>query len=299
MVVVEAVDELLAVDVALVLGAGVPERDVGVDDEVALAVLGVHERLRFPVTGVTSRCERTSERAGWEPRQPSQSETPARVWRPPPGCNVGHTEDEGGAMTDGHLPQRARLHRTVQADLPGVGDAPTVVSRPAARLVAAQRGLRRPAGVGRAGVHRHPRRGVAVLRVRARGPDRAPPDPRQRADLADADRRRRAGAQPAQRGLLAAAGAGRGAPGAGVRLRRADRRHQRAGAGARRPGAHGRPRRGALLAEPVHLHVRGGPGARPADRSPRGVRQPDHLVEVLQRPAPGAGPVGRRATRRR
>ena len=31
-------------------------------------------------------------------------------------------------MTDSHLPQRARLHRTVQADLPGLGDAPTVVS---------------------------------------------------------------------------------------------------------------------------------------------------------------------------
>jgi len=31
------------VDVALVLGAGVPERDVGVDDEVALAVLAVHD----------------------------------------------------------------------------------------------------------------------------------------------------------------------------------------------------------------------------------------------------------------
>lgn len=31
-------------------------------------------------------------------------------------------------MTDGHLPQRARLHRTVQAELPGLGDAPAVVS---------------------------------------------------------------------------------------------------------------------------------------------------------------------------
>jgi transcriptional regulator of acetoin/glycerol metabolism len=31
-------------------------------------------------------------------------------------------------MTDGHLPQRARLHRTVQADLPDLGDAPVVVS---------------------------------------------------------------------------------------------------------------------------------------------------------------------------
>ena len=31
-------------------------------------------------------------------------------------------------MTDSHLPQRARLHRTVHADLPGLADAPTVVS---------------------------------------------------------------------------------------------------------------------------------------------------------------------------
>ena len=41
-VVVEAVDELLAVDVALVLRACVPERDVRIDDEVVLAVLRVH-----------------------------------------------------------------------------------------------------------------------------------------------------------------------------------------------------------------------------------------------------------------
>lgn len=41
-VVVEAVDELLAVDVGLVLRPGVPERDVRVHDEVAFAVLGVH-----------------------------------------------------------------------------------------------------------------------------------------------------------------------------------------------------------------------------------------------------------------
>ncbi len=44
-VVVEAVDELLAVDVALVLGPGIPQRDVGVDDEVAVVVLAVHERV--------------------------------------------------------------------------------------------------------------------------------------------------------------------------------------------------------------------------------------------------------------
>ena len=44
-VVVEAVDELLAVDVALVLRPGVPQGDVGVDDEVAGVVLAVHERV--------------------------------------------------------------------------------------------------------------------------------------------------------------------------------------------------------------------------------------------------------------
>ena len=43
-VVVEAVDELLAVDVALVLRASVPQGDVGVHDVVALAVLAVHLR---------------------------------------------------------------------------------------------------------------------------------------------------------------------------------------------------------------------------------------------------------------
>ena len=43
-VVVEAVDELLAVDVALVLRPRVPQGDVGVDDEVAGVVLAVHER---------------------------------------------------------------------------------------------------------------------------------------------------------------------------------------------------------------------------------------------------------------
>ena len=45
-VVVEAVDELLAVDVPDVLRTGVPQRHVGVDDEVAFAVLAVHVRLR-------------------------------------------------------------------------------------------------------------------------------------------------------------------------------------------------------------------------------------------------------------
>ena len=44
MVVVEAVDELLAVDVALVLRARVPERHVRVHDEVVFAVLAVHVR---------------------------------------------------------------------------------------------------------------------------------------------------------------------------------------------------------------------------------------------------------------
>ena len=43
-VVVEAVDELLAVDVALVLRSRVPQGDMGVDDEVAGVVLAVHFR---------------------------------------------------------------------------------------------------------------------------------------------------------------------------------------------------------------------------------------------------------------
>jgi hypothetical protein len=41
-VVVEAVDELLAVNVALVLRPGVPQGYVGVDDEIAVVVLLVH-----------------------------------------------------------------------------------------------------------------------------------------------------------------------------------------------------------------------------------------------------------------
>ena len=55
MVVVEAVDELLAVDVALVLWPGVPQGDVGVDDEVAVVVLAVHERAP-PVAGACDGC---------------------------------------------------------------------------------------------------------------------------------------------------------------------------------------------------------------------------------------------------
>jgi hypothetical protein len=56
-VVVEAVDELLAVDVALVLRPRVPQGDVGVHDVVLLAVLAVH--LRPP----SARCE--SGHAPW------------------------------------------------------------------------------------------------------------------------------------------------------------------------------------------------------------------------------------------
>ena len=59
-VVVEAVDELLAVDVALVLRARVPQGDVGVDDEVAGVVLAVHEwasSMPKRVTAVTT-CRR-------------------------------------------------------------------------------------------------------------------------------------------------------------------------------------------------------------------------------------------------
>jgi hypothetical protein len=51
-VVVEAVDELLAVHVPLVLRSRVPQGDVGVDDEVVLAVLAVH--LRPPCSAVTA-----------------------------------------------------------------------------------------------------------------------------------------------------------------------------------------------------------------------------------------------------
>ena len=54
-VVVEAVDELLAVLAAQVLRPCVPQGDVGVDDEVALAVLGVHRDPPVPSTGAGER----------------------------------------------------------------------------------------------------------------------------------------------------------------------------------------------------------------------------------------------------
>ena len=47
MVVVEAVDELLAVDVAQILRAGVPQGDMGVDDEEAVVVFLIHGLFSF------------------------------------------------------------------------------------------------------------------------------------------------------------------------------------------------------------------------------------------------------------
>ena len=67
MIVVEAVDELLAVDVPDVLRSCVPQRHMGVDDEVALAVLAVHVRLRSSVTAVTPFGQR---KVGEENRTP-------------------------------------------------------------------------------------------------------------------------------------------------------------------------------------------------------------------------------------
>jgi hypothetical protein len=50
-VVVEALDEALAVLVGLVLRAAVPEVDMAVDDEVPLAVLLIHRGPPFSQTG--------------------------------------------------------------------------------------------------------------------------------------------------------------------------------------------------------------------------------------------------------
>ena len=53
MVVVEAVDELLAMDVALVLRPTVPQGYVGIDDEETVAVLAIHVWSFSHVTRVT------------------------------------------------------------------------------------------------------------------------------------------------------------------------------------------------------------------------------------------------------
>jgi len=50
-VVVEALDEALAVFVGLILGAAIPEVDMAVDDEVPLAVLLIHRGPPFSQTG--------------------------------------------------------------------------------------------------------------------------------------------------------------------------------------------------------------------------------------------------------
>ena len=121
---------------------------------------------------------------------------------------------------------------------------------------------------------------------------RPAPHPGQRTGQPDAHRRRGRGAVPAQRRPRPAAGARRRPPGAGLRLLRARRRHQRPRPGAHRPGADAGPRRSALFAEPVHVHVRGRAGARPRDGPARRLRQPDHVVAVVERSAAGAGPIG-------
>jgi len=78
-----------------------------------------------------------------------------------------------------------------------------------------------------------------------------------------------------------AAGARRCPPRAGLRILGAGGGHQRARPRACRQGAHARARRRALLAEPVHLHVRGGPRPRSVVGQAGGQRQPDHLVALL------------------
>jgi nitrogen regulatory protein PII len=53
-VVVEAIDELLAVDIALVFRSRVPQGDVGVNDEIVFAVFAVHVLGLLPATAVVA-----------------------------------------------------------------------------------------------------------------------------------------------------------------------------------------------------------------------------------------------------
>ena len=136
------------------------------------------------------------------------------------------------------------------------------MSPAAAGVVAAQRGLRRAARSGRAGLHRHRRLGSLFFQcgneVLADLHSTLANEPVSLM-LTDAEGvvlSRLSG----DRSLLEALDDVHLAP--GFRLLRAGRRHQRPRPGAGRPGAHAGPRRPALRAEPVHLHLRRGAGVR-------------------------------------
>ena len=162
----------------------------------------------------------------------------------------------------------------------------------AARVLAAQRGLRGAARRGRTRLHRHRRPELTVLRVRQRGARRPAPHAGRRAGQHDAHRRRGRGPVPVVGRPQPVAGARRRPPRAGLRLLGAGGRHQRARPRAGRQGADARARRRALLAEPVHLHVRGGPRPRSVIGQAGGQRQPDHLVALVERTPSRACPFG-------
>ena len=292
MVVVEAVDELLAVDVALVLRPRVPQGDVGVDDEVAVAVLAVHAVSSCSACDGCHNLRPSLGASATAAEGPaSQSETPvAAAWPPRVAtlCNVDHRRPD----VDAGVPDRIE---------PAPGSAARRRRERRLRRAVPRRLL--------ASWQRSEDYGIpleAVDPVFTGTDDRSSlffqcgnevladlhrtlADEPVSMMLTDADG---VVLQPAVGRPHAAGRPRRGSSRTGVRLRRARRRHQRAGVW-RSPT--GRPPWSAPTStthRTEHLHLCRGSGARPGHRPAGGQRQPDDVVGLVERSAAGAGAVG-------
>ena len=311
MVVVEAVDELLAVHVALVLRA--PSQSAMCASTMKyFSPSLVYTGPPRPVPGSSSASWVTPDaRAIGRPRPPaavSHFETAGRSRRAEPAPTMVRTSRAGPTVG---RDATARLEVVRVTDLPrptgaasgarpGCRSTRPAAARPAgAGLLGAQPALRRLAGGGRAGVHRR-----AGDRTRCSTECGAEVLGRLHGTLVN---------EPVGLMITDAEGlvlarwcggpghdrvAGPGAPGARASTSASGRRHQRPRAGAGRPGA-------ALVRADEHyvaaaapLHLRRGAGARPAVGRAGRQHQPDHLVRRLLRPAAGAGPVRRRQHQR-
>ena len=268
MVVVEAVDELLAVDVALVLRPRVPQGDVRVDDEVALAVLAVHggppdwpRVMAVSRPGSEIRTPRASSPSG---SAVSQSETPARGPHSVTWVTVAATRDHS-PVGAGRLPMSAStlLQRPASADPRGpAGRAPAGCSRrgSAARTTASRWRRVEPVFSGTDG-------GVESLFFQCgnevlTGLHRTLAGEPVSLMLTDAGRSWCSTGSAGDRQLLRALDDVHLAPGFAYAER--DGRHQRSRASRWRTGRPtAGPRRRALRAQPLHVHVRRRAGARP------------------------------------